>query len=155
MTLNEAADLLESSHVHCLSAGNYLNRRGVRGYYVQLKCGSNWCKVSVSNADRHSSRIIVLELDEICLNTRQPELIIPLSSISAALRSAAAEQAPINNYFNNRSVPGIWSEFFHNGNWYMVSVSHIALPTNATHAELEWITDEFLRQQDHTRRRHG
>src|ERR1017187_229773 len=74
VTLNEVADLIVSPEAEHLSRGNCLNRRGIRGYYLQLKCGSNWCKISVSHADRHSDRITVVELDEIDPTTLQPSL---------------------------------------------------------------------------------
>jgi len=153
MTLNEIADLITSPEAECLSRGNYLNRRGIRGYYMRLKCGSNWCKLSVSHADRHSDRINVVELNEIDPTTVQPALVIPVSSISAALKSSAAEQAAIESYFNNAAVEGVWAEFYHGGNWYMVSVSHVDVPAYAKPEELERIADEFLWQQEQPRRR--
>jgi hypothetical protein len=147
MTLNEVADLIVSPEAEALSRGNYLNRRGIPGYYLQLKCGSNWCKVSVSHANRHSDRTTVTELDEIDPNTVRHADIIPVSSISAALKSPAAEQAPISSYFNNVGVEGIWGEFYYQGNWYMVSVSHVDVPAYATPDDLERIADELLWQQ--------
>jgi len=153
MTLNEVADLIASPEAESLSRGNYLNRRGIRGYYLQLKCGNNWCKISVSHADRHSDRITVVELDELDLTTLQPALVIPVSSISAALKSSVAEQAAIQIYFNNSAVEGVWAEFYHNGNWYMVSVSHVEVPAYAKPEELERIADEFLWQQGQARRK--
>ena len=153
MTLNEVADLIVSPEAESLSCGNYLNRRGIRGYYLQLKCGNNWCKISVSHADRHSDRITVVELDEIDLSTLQPALVIPVSSISTALKSSAAEQASIEIYLNNSAVEGVWAEFYHNGNWYMVSVSHVDVPAYAKPEELERIADEFLWQQGQARRK--
>jgi hypothetical protein len=145
VTLNEVADLVVSPEAEALSRGNYLNRRGILGYYLQLKCGSNWCKVSVSHADRH--RTTVTELDEIDPNTLQPAVIIPVSSIAAALKSPAAEQAPTSSYLNNAGVEGIWAEFYYQGNWYMVGVSHVDVPAYATPDDLERIADELLWQQ--------
>lgn len=89
----------------------------------------------------------VAELDEIDPNTVRPAVIIPVSSISAALKSPAAERAPISSYFNNAGVEGIWAEFHYCGNWYMVSVSHIDVPAYATPDDLERIADELLWQQ--------
>jgi hypothetical protein len=155
MTLNEIADLIVSPEAEHLSNGNYLNRRGIRGYYLRLKCGSNWCKISVSHVDRHSDRITVLELDEIDSSTLQPALVIPVSSISAALNSPHARQAAIESYFNNAAVQGLWAEFYDNGNWYMVSVSHVDVPPSARSEELERIADEFLWQQGQVRRKRG
>ena len=63
LTLNEVADLIDSRNAELLRWGNYLNRRGIRGYYMQVKCGDHWCKISVSHADRHADRITVNELD--------------------------------------------------------------------------------------------
>ena len=57
MTLHEVADLIVSPQAETLLRGNYVNKRGVRGYFVQIKCGNHWCKVSVSNADHHSARV--------------------------------------------------------------------------------------------------
>ena len=150
MTLNEIADLIISPEVEHVSSGNYLNRRGICGYYLQLKCASSWCKISVSHADRHSDRITVFELDQLDPTTLQPALVIPVGSISAALKSADAERATIETYFNNVAVQGIWAEFYHQGNWYMVRVSRIDLPTRARAEDLERIADEFLWQQGQT-----
>jgi len=147
MTLNETADLISSPEAEEVSSGNYLNRRGICGYYLQLKCGTNWCKISVSHAQRHSDRITVVELDQMDPTTLQPTLVIPVGSISAALKSSDAERAAIETYFNSVAVQGIWAEFYHKGNWYMVSVSHIDIPAYARSDELERITDEFLWQQ--------
>jgi hypothetical protein len=155
MTLNEIADLIISPESEHLSCGNYINRRGIRGYYVQLKCGSNWCKISVSHADRHADRITFVELNEIDPITLQPALVIPISSISAALKSPQAGQAAIEIYFNNVAVQGLWAEFYENGNWYMVSVSNVDVPRCTRPDELERIADEFLWQQGHVRRKRG
>lgn len=153
VTLNEVADLIVSPEAEHLSRGNYLNRRGIRGYYLQLKCGSNWCKISVSHADRHSDRITVVELDELDPTTLQPSLVIPMSSISDALKSSAAEQAAIESYYNNSAVEGFWAEFYRNGNWYMISISHVDVPTHVKPEELDRIADEFLWQQGQARRK--
>jgi hypothetical protein len=56
MTIDEIADLLVSPEAELLPTGNYLNRRGVLGYFMQVKCGAHWCKVSVSHAERNSDR---------------------------------------------------------------------------------------------------
>jgi hypothetical protein len=153
VTLNEIADLITSSEAEHLSLGNYVNRRRIGGYYVQLKCGRNWCKISVSHADRHSDRITVAELDDIDPNALQPAVIIPLSKISEALKSPAAEQASISRYLNNAAVEGVWTEFYHNGNWYMVSVSHLDVPAHAKPEEIEKIAGEFLWQQGQSRKK--
>jgi hypothetical protein len=126
VTLHEIADLLLSPMAECLSHGNYLNRRGIRGYYVQIKCGNHWCKVSVSHADRHSARITIGELNALDPSTLFPALVIPISSISTALKSSDAEQVPTNCYRNSTGIEGIWTEFHHRGNWYMVSLSAAA-----------------------------
>ena len=47
LTLSEVADLLISPHAEQLCHGNYTNRRNIRGYYVQLKCGNHWCKAEI------------------------------------------------------------------------------------------------------------
>jgi hypothetical protein len=49
------------------------------GYYVQLKCGNHWCKVSISHADRHSARITAEELEAIDHNALQPSVVIPIA----------------------------------------------------------------------------
>jgi hypothetical protein len=158
ITLHEIADLLVSHEAEQLCCGNYLNRRGVRGYYLQVKCGNHWCKVSVSHVERHSARLTVEELDGL-----NPEMLsavmvaIPTTSISSALRSGEAEQAPIERYVNSSAVEGIWSEFYRDGNWYMVSLSQVEVPAYASRNELERIADDFLSQQvgrmGHRRRR--
>src|SRR5436305_372739 len=148
MTLNEVADLIDSRNAELLRWGNYLNRRGVRGYYMQMKCGDHWCKISVSDADRHADRITVNELDEIGADVQEDTTKIPRISISFALRTAGhLEEVAVNRYLNSAGVEGIWSEFYFESNWYMVSVSHIDVPVYAALDELERIADEFLRQQ--------
>ena len=147
MTLNEVADLISSTAAELLMNGNYLNRRGIRGYCAQFKCGHHWCKVSVSHADQHSARISLKEFDDLATTTLLPAVTIPLASIAAALRSSAAEAASIGSYFNDSGIEGIWAEFYFQGNWYMIAVSHIDVPALAAQADLERIADEFLRQQ--------
>ena len=125
----------------------YTNRRNIRGYYVQLKCGNHWCKVSISHADKHSARITAEELEAIDHNTLQPSVVIPIASISSALKSSSGEQAEMHSYTNSSGVEGNWAEFYSKGNWYMISVSHVDVPAFASPEELEMIADEFLRQQ--------
>ena len=147
MTLNEIADLIISPTTERVSHGNYLNRRGIRGYYLQVRSGNHWCKISVSHADRHAARLTIGELDQIDPRTCELSVIVPAESISAALKSNDAENASVNTYVNSSAVEGIWAEFYHAGNWYMVSLSHVEVPVYARPEELERITDEFLRQQ--------
>ena len=82
--------------------GNYLNRRGIRGYCAQFKCGHHWCKVSVSHADQHSARISLKEFDDLATTTLLPAVTIPLASIAAALRSSAAEAASLGSILTIR-----------------------------------------------------
>jgi len=147
VTLNEVADLIVSPHAETLLRGNYVNKRGVRGYFVQIKCANHWCKVSVSNADHHSARVTVEELEAIDSSMLEPAVLVPNSSISEALKSRAGQDTSVNTYLNSAEVEGIWAEFRDAANWYMVSVSHIDVPTYAKSEELERITDEFLFQQ--------
>ena len=147
MTLNEVADLILSPQAETLLRGNYVNKRGVRGYFVQVKCGNHWCKVSVSNAEHHSARITVEELEGIDSSMLQPAVLVPNSSISDALKSSAAQDTLVSTYLNSAEVEGIWAEFRYAANWYMVSVSHIDVPIYAKSEELERIADEFLLQQ--------
>ena len=117
------------------------------GYYVQLKCGNHWCKVSISHADRHAARITAEELEAIDRNALQPSLIIPITSICSAMKSAPGEQAEVHIYTNSSGVEGHWAEFYFQGSWYMISVSHVDIPAFASPEELEMMADEFLRQQ--------
>ena len=153
MTLSEVADLIRLPHAEHLCNGNYINRRGIRGYYVQLKCGNHWCKVSISHADRLAARITAAELEAIDLNSLQPAVVIPIDSISSALKSSTAEQTEVHTYANSSAVEGNWAEFYFHGNWYMISVSHVDVPAYASSEELEFIADEFLRQQSGRHRR--
>lgn len=153
LSLSEVADLLTSSHAEQLCNGNYENRRGVRGYYLQTKCGNHWCKISISHADRHAGRISAEELDAIDLNTLQTTVVIPTDSIASALKSSSAEQAVVHPYTNSSGVEGNWAEFCFHGNWYMISVSHMDVPAYASPEELEMLADEFLRQQSSKNRR--
>ena len=88
MTLSEVADLIISPEAEFLMRGNYVNRRGVRGYFVQIKCGNHWCKVSVSDADYHSGRITVGELDALNGSMLQTAVVIPARSLYWAFKSA-------------------------------------------------------------------
>jgi len=151
VTLQEVADLIESVDATPVAWGNYLNRRDIRGYYLQTKCSLHWCKVSVSNADRHSERVTIQELESITKEMLDGKLIIPTYSIASALRSKSAEQASLNQYFNNSHVEGMWAEFHHGQSWYMVSVSHIDIPSKAKPEELDRIADELLWQQERMR----
>lgn len=148
MTLKEVADLIESLDATPLVWGNYFNRRNVRGYYLQTKCGFHWCKISVSHADHHSNRITIDELDAINTEMLDGKLVIPTHSIVSALRSTSAEEIQVNKYLNSTYVEGIWAEFHHAHSWYMVSVSHIDMPLKAKPEDLDRLADEFLWQQE-------
>jgi hypothetical protein len=147
MTLSEVADLILSPEAEFLNHGNYTNHRGIQGYFMQVKSGVNWCKISVSHANRHADRISRTELDEIGTLKVEPSVTIPVDSISAALKSLTAENTAISPYANGSLVHGIWAEFHLEGNWYMISVSHIDVPATATREMLTSVADEFLRQQ--------
>jgi hypothetical protein len=155
MTLKEIGDLILSPQAELLSQGNYINRRGIRGYYLQVKCADHWCKISVSHADDHSAWLTVAELDEIVQTALLPGVIIPTPSIAAALKSRVAEEAPTHTYVNNAGVEGFWADLSYNGNWYMISMSHIDVPAYASSEELDRIADEFLKQQGERRIRQG
>jgi len=151
MTLNEIADLIISPEAERLACGNYTNRRSIRGYYLQVKCGDHWCKVSVSHVDRPSDRTTADELHEIDRSTLQP-IVIPTDAISSALRSQAAEAASLIKYENSSAIEGMWAEFYHSGHWYMFSVSSIDARVQWRPGQLEAAADEFLWQQGHGRR---
>jgi|ERR1700674_2871936 len=152
MTIDEIAELLLSAEGELLPAGNYVNRRGVLGYFMQVKCGSHWCKVSVSHAERHSDRTTARELNEIDPRTLKPAVVIPAQSIADALKSSEGRRARLDKYENASGIEGLWTEFCFDGNWYMVSVSHIDLPARISNAELE-IADEFLSQQGNMKKK--
>jgi hypothetical protein len=153
MTSDEIADLLLSPEAEFLPAGNYVNRRGVVGYFMQVKCGDHWCKVSVSHVERHFERTTASELNEIDPRTLRPTVAIPAETIANALKSSEGRKAPLNTYENASGIEGLWTEFYFEGHWYMVGVSHIDLPAHISSAELEMIADEFLAQQGNTKRR--
>lgn len=153
LTSDEIAELLLSAEAEILPAGNYVNRRGILGYFMQVKCGTHWSKVSVSHAERHSDRTTAKELNEIDPRTLRPTVAIPLQSIAEALKSPQGRTAALDTYENASGIEGIWTEFHFEGNWYMVSVSHIDLPARISNAELEMVADEFLRQQSGKHRR--
>ena len=153
LTIDEIADLLVSPEAEILPAGNYVNRRGVLGYFMQVKCGAHWCKVSMSHVERHSDRTTARELNEIDPRTLRPSVVIPVQSIADALRSPQGRTAFLDTYENATGIEGIWTEFQFEGNWYMVSVSHIDLPTRMSNAELEMVADEFLLHQGNLRGR--
>jgi len=93
MTLDEIADLLLSPEAEFLPAGNYVNRRGVVGYFMQVKCGNHWCKVIVSHVESHLDRTTANELNEIDQRTLRPTVAIPPETIANALKSPAARTA--------------------------------------------------------------
>jgi hypothetical protein len=154
MTIDEIADLVLSPEAEILPASNYVNRRGVLGYFMQVKCGSHWCKISVSNVECHSDRTTAKELDEIDPRTLRPTIAIPVRSISDALKSPQGRAAHVDTYENASGIEGIWIEFQFEGNWYMVSVSHIDLPARISREELEMVADEFLSQQGNIKKRY-
>lgn len=147
MTIDEIADLLLSPEAELLASGNYTNRRDVLGYFMQIKCGAHWCKVSVSDAEHHSDRTTASELNEIDPLKLKPTVAIPAQAIADALKSFVGRNARLHTYENALGIEGIWTEFCFNGNWYMISVSHIDLRARVSNAELEMMTDEFLSQQ--------
>lgn len=153
MTIDEIADLLLSPEAEFLPAGNYVNRHGVVGYFMQVKCGEHWCKVSVSHVERHFDRTTANELNEIDSRTLKPTVVIPTDAITNALKSSEGRKAPLNTYENASGIEGFWTEFYFEGRWYMVGVSHIDLPARISSAELEMIANEFLAQQGNMKRR--
>ena len=153
MTIDEIADLLVSQEAECLPAGNYVNRRGVVGYFMQVKCGNNWCKISVSHVERHLDRTTANELNEIDSRTLRPTVAIPAEAIADALKSPEGRRAPLNTYESASGIEGLWTEFYLEGHWYMISVSHIDLPARISNTELEMIADEFLSQQANMKKR--
>jgi hypothetical protein len=153
VTIDEIADLLVSSEAEALPSGNYVNRRGVLGYFMQVKCGPHWCKVSVSHVERHADRTTAKELNEIDPRSLQPAVAIPVESTTDAFRSPEGRRAPLNKYENTAGIEGIWAEFRFERNWYMISVSHIDLPARLSTTELETLTDEFLYQQGGQKKR--
>ncbi len=153
MTIDEIADLLLSAEAELLAAGNYVNRRGVLGYFMRVKCGAHWCNVSVSHVERHSDRTTAEELNEINPLTLKLTVEIPVQSIADALKSPEGRKARLNGYENASGIEGLWTEFCFEGNWYMISVSHIDLPTRISNEELEMAADEFLAQQGNMKRR--
>lgn len=153
MTIDEIAELLLSAEAEVLPAGNYVNRRGVLGYFMQVKCGAHWCKVSVSHVERHSDRTTARELNELDPRTLKATVGIPSEAIAHALKSSNGRIANLNTYENASGIEGLWTEFCLDGNWYMVSVSHIDLPARISNAELEMLADEFLCQQGNMKRK--
>ena len=153
LTIDEIADLLLSTEVEILPAGNYVNRRGILGYFMQIKCGAHWCKVSVSHVERHSDRTTAKELNEIDPRSLKPTIAVPVQSVVEALKSPEGRTSHLRTYENASGIEGIWAEFQFEGNWYMVSVSHIDLPARISREELEMVADEFLSQQGNIRRR--
>jgi len=155
MTLKEIGGLILRPEVECLFSGNYTNRRGIRGYYVQLASTNIWCRVSVSHADRHSDRISVSELEAAHTAVRQTGVFIPTRSIAKALESEEAQGTPIRTYFNSAGIRGMWAEFYYEGNWYMLNISQVDAKEylRQNHWKKDRITNEFLREQGKKYRR--
>jgi len=153
VTADEIADLLVSPDAEVLPSGNYMNRRGVLGYFMQVKCGPHWCKVSISHAERHSDRTTASELNEIDPRSLQRSIAIPVESITEAFKSQEGRKASLNRYENAAGIEGIWAEFRFEQNWYMLSVSRIDLPARLSRTELETLTDDFLYQQGGQKKR--
>jgi len=107
MTIDEIADLLRSTEGELLPAGNYVNRRGVLGYFMQVKCGAHWCKVSVSHVERHCDRTTAKELNEIDSKTLKRAVVIPAQSIADALKSAEGQGARLDKYENASGIEGL------------------------------------------------
>jgi hypothetical protein len=148
MTLMEIADLIGSSYAQVLACGNYKNRKGALGYFLQVKCGDHWCRISVSHIESHSDRITLEELNAMDSTRLLPANIsIPIDSILKALRSAARCNVPVQKYLNSSDVEGVWAEFKEGGSWYMVSVSHVDVPKRAAPEILDRIADDLLWQQ--------
>ena len=72
---------------------------------------------------------------------------IPARSLWRAFNSTDASNAAIHPYENRAGIAGIWAEFHHDENWYMVGVSHIDVPVKATPEELDKLAGIFLDQQ--------
>jgi hypothetical protein len=109
--------------------------------------------VSVSNVDHHSNRLTIAELDAIDPSSLEPSVTIPISAIASVLKIASTKELLLRKYMSSSGVEGLWTEFPQNGSWYMISVSHIDVPTRASAEDLERIADEFLKQQANMKKR--
>jgi hypothetical protein len=129
LAFDEIAGLIASPHAELLCRGNYVNRRGVRGYYIQVKCADHWCKVSISHVDRNYSRLTIDELDALDGSRLESAVTsIPIPAIVSAFEVASRTNGTLNKYSNASGIEGLWAEFLHDGSWYMVSVSHVDVP---------------------------
>jgi hypothetical protein len=98
-------------------------------------------------------RTTASELNEIDPRTLRPTVTIPAETIANALKSSEGRKAPLNTYENASGIEGLWTEFYFEGHWYMVGVSHIDLPARISSSELDMLADEFLAQQGNMKRR--
>ncbi len=147
MTISELADFL-SLEPATLFHGNYRNRRGLIGYFVQLQCGEHWVKVSVSNASSGNGGISRDELGAMTKDDLIAETPFPVSlrTIAAAIRHIASRGTEWKPYENAVYVPGVWLEERLTEHWYMVSVSRVEGLNDIPPERLDEPADEFLRR---------
>jgi len=147
MTISELADFLATDPVALLN-GNYRNRRGHIGYFVQLKCGDHSVKVSVSNVASIISGISPENLDAMTKEDLISEapFIVPLQRIAKAIHYIGDRGVEWKRYRNANFVPGVWLEEKAGEHWYMVSVSHVEGLESVPQEHMDEPADEFLRR---------
>ena len=147
MTISELADFL-TLEPEILFDGNYRNRRGIVGYFVQLKCDDHWVRVSVSNVASVHGGMSVAEMDVLTkadLIAQKP-FIVKVRTIGMALRQIGVRGCEWKPYENSMFVPGVWLEQEFGGHWYMVSVSRVEGLDRASPERIDEGADEFLRR---------
>jgi uncharacterized protein (DUF1015 family) len=83
----------------------------------------------------------------------KPEVGILPKDVADALKSFTGQHASLHSYENASGIQGKWTEFYMDGNWYMISISHVDVPTHISQAELEMLSDNFLSQQANINKR--
>lgn len=147
MTIDELADFL-AAEPGVLLNGNYRNKRGHIGYFVQLQCGDHWVKVSVSNVVSTQMGISPEKLDAMSkedLISEKP-FIVPLRWIARAIHRIGLRGAEWKSYDNASFVPGVWLEERVGEHWYMVSISRVEGLESVKREQLDEPADEFLRR---------
>ncbi len=147
MTINELADFLAIEPA-ILFDGNYRNKWGHIGYFVQLQCGEHWVKASVSNVASTHGGISRQELDAMTkedLLADKP-FTISLRTIADTVRRVGLRGTEWKAYQNAVFVPGVWLEEKAGEHWYMVSVSRIEGLESVPPERMDEPADEFLRR---------
>jgi hypothetical protein len=126
MTLVEISQALKSPNARVMGAGTYANRRGVKGYKVEIRTPGHWIKLSLPRR----------------------ESAVGLSEIAAALGSTEAQVMLDSDYERRSGSCGHYVTVFSNQQWYLISVSDV-LEIEITDDSTESFTRNSAPQVEH------